>query len=925
MPNCLRLILASLLVTLCVSVKAQTGNYYLTHFAPSLEQFDYLCFDMAQSDNGVMFFATKAGVLEFNGRDWDILEDFSAVYALQVHASGKLYWGGARGFGLVCTDSRGLPATEILSDSSVANVFQALIVGDRVFFLTQDAIYAVDQEKKIITIRPASAAESLLRIFELFGTLYASTDYGIYKLENDKLVPSSLNLNGEVVFALKLENNYVIATAANKLFTCAQDLVIKQIPLQDQAYVDASVIIGGGWLNRQLLALGTLRGGVIFINPINGLTQEIINYSTGLPDNEVFELMTDKNNNVWVAHDYGFTRIAPYMPLHSFSNYKGLQGNLLCAYSLDNSVYVGTSLGLYKLEKTELYDELTYYVNVPVTREKRTPKKDAAPAVEETTPAPTESKKKRLFGFLKRNKAGEDTQTSESQPAAQESSSGSTSTDDDGPDFRRVKKTERILRSAQFEFEKVQGIDAKITHLAEVQGRLLASGLGGLYEVHNLTSKAVLEEPVRYLYSPSTTNFAIICTYNDDVRVLHFLEHYVENVSLFSNLNDPINYIFEGLDNELWLCGVSQLYRARVDGYEVRHRQTIPLEKRNIDETAGVVLNGEVVIAMADGFFRLNREKSVVERIDSLPRSSQYFAHNGNIIYRDKHGWNFIDKTKVEDNLQLLNVFDKLRFIASDAESENLWIISNENKLYKFFGNRVTPAVKEFPLYLRSIVHQDRTIVKLSEIVIDQEHSAVKFEVVQPDYINPDRVEFRYRLEGMQPQWTEWSSNNNIIEFPYLPTADYVLHVEARNIFGKISALEPLPFRVVPPYWRRSWFYALEFAIFASLVILSFRLSTKYRIVSRLLSLLTIILLIEFIQTSINATFVTKESPVIDFLIQVIVALLVLPVEGYLRNLMLRSLDSSGKFYKFLVPQKFTPSYKHQREKFIRETTDHDT
>jgi hypothetical protein len=106
---------------------------------------------------------------------------------------------------------------------------------------------------------------------------------------------------------------------------------------------------------------------------------------------------------------------------------------------------------------------------------------------------------------------------------------------------------------------------------------------------------------------------------------------------------------------------------------------------------------------------------------------------------------------------------------------------------------------------------------------------------------------------------------------------------------------------------------------------LSFRLSTRYRIVSRVLSLLTIILLIEFIQTVIGETILTKNSPVIDFFIQVVVALLVLPVEGYLRNLMLKSLDSSGKFYKFIVPgAPVTRASKEKPETFIRETSDVD-
>jgi hypothetical protein len=906
----------SILFTCCaLALWGQTGNYFLSHYAPSEERFDYVCFDMAQDRKGVMYFATKAGIIEFNGRDWDLLPGLSAVYSIQINDSGEIYWAGAKGFGRISLDKHGFQQAELLSDSTIINVFQTLIVKDQVYFVTEEAIHIFDEKtKNTISIEPLSSAHTFLKAFELFGVVYINTDYGTFKIDQGKLVDSGLNLNKEVVFFARIDESYVIATADNKLYTCTQGVELKPLALKDQAYIDASVIVSGSWLNRQLLALGTLRGGVIFVNPINGITQEIINYGTGLPDNEVFELMTDVKQNVWVAHDYGFTKIAPYLPLRSFSHYTGLQGNLLCAHSAQQTVYVGTSLGLFKLEKVDVYDELVYYVEVEVKAPQKSAAKNqpaASPPKQEAS-TNSESKKGGLFGFLKRNKnapAADEKKTIEADDAE--------ATAIAQPKFRRQKRTEKILRSSQYEFKKVRGIDAKITHLVEVQGRLLASGLGGLFEVNNLEAKPIMEEPVRYLFTPSNSDFVMVSTYNDEVRTLRFAGNTIENSSLFNNVADQIHYIFEGVNKELWLCGMNKIYRADVKGSDVRHKQTIEVHQRNTDRTVGAVWNGEVVLANADGFYQVQRQKNAVARIDSLPKPSQYFAHNGSVVYRDQHGWNFLGAPASGNNLQLLNVFHDLRFITPDKNSQNLWLISGGNELYKFFGDKATPVGDNFPIFLRSIVNQDKKIIKLNEIIMDQEHSSVKFEVVQPDYINPQAVEFRYFLKGMHETWSAWSSNNDVIDFPYLPTGEYTLQVEARNIFGKISTLEPLSFEVLPPYWKRSWFYALEFAVFASLVMLSFRLSTRYRIVSRVLSLLTIILLIELIQTAIGATISLKDSsPVIDFFIQVVVALLVLPVEGYLRNLMLKSLDSSGKFYQFIVPQASPMIMRGKPEKF---------
>jgi hypothetical protein len=933
----MRSIVVAILVFSATVTFGQTGNYFLSHFTPSEERFDYICFDMAQDNKGVMYFATKAGIMEFDGRDWDLLPGPSAIYAIKISSKNEIYWAGSKGFGKIGKDNLGFQQMMPLSAPEVTNVFQIMIVGEKVYFLTEDFVYVLDEKSgKVEVVRPINAEDSFSKLFELFGIVYLNTTAGLFTIDHSKLVPSKLGFSEEVVFFSKLDNNYVLGTATNRLYSFDENLQFTQIKLQDQEYIDASVIVSGSWFNRQLLALGTLRGGVIFVNPINGLTQEITNYNTGLPDNEVFQLMTDLNQNVWVAHDYGFTRIAPFMPLRSFSHYDGLQGNILCTFSSSNSPYVGTSAGLFRLDRIDVYDELVYYVDVeiksPPTKKKV---KKATTAVQPETPVKEEprqevkasdSKKGGLFSFLKKKKKGTAEETAaktETQTTPQNVQEEYEEIEEQSPPrYRREKRIQKTLRAAHHVFKKVQGIDSKITHIAEINGRLIASGLGGLFEVTGLTSKPIIEEPIRYMYAPTGRDFVLISNYNDEIRSLRFVGNYPENSSVFNNLNDQIQFIFENGKDELWFCGINQIYRAEMNGSEIRPKQSIELNQATTEKTIGVIINNEVVLTNTSGFYKLNRANNTFEKIDSLESPSQYFEHHGGLVYRNQHGWNFLSKDKADPNFQLLNIFHDIRFVSSDmSNASNLWLVNGENELYKFFGDKIEPFTKEFPLFLKSIVNQDKKVIEKHDINMDQEHSSVLFTIVQPDYINPTGIEFRYRLKGMNDNWTDWSTNNNQITFNFLPTGDYTLEAQAKNIFGRVSELEPISFEVLPPYWKRSWFYALEFSIIASLVILSFRLSTRFRIVSRLLSLLTIILLIEFIQTAIGATIATENSPVIDFLIQVVVALLVLPVEGYLRNLMLRSLDSSGKFYQFIVP---SSGNKEKPEKFIKETSDVD-
>ncbi len=890
--------LISILLSCAWPAVAQQGSYFLSHHAPSEESFYNVCFDMVQDHYGIMYFAVKAGVLEFDGHGWDLIPAEGAVYGLSRNEAGEVFWAGARGFGKILTAANGRKQLHVLSDSTVTNVFQTLSTGGQTYFLSENKIFLYRGGKASPSLVVAANAQNgFTGMFELFGVVYVQTERNAtFKVNENKLVFADLNFTGHVLFQDEREGVYILGTDDNRLYKIGANLKAEELPIKDQPYADANIVVAGSWINDNLFALGTLRGGVMLINPATGERDQIIDYSTGLPDNEVFDLMTDANQNVWIAHDYGFTQVAPGLPFRSFSYYAGLEGNLLCAYSLGNDVYVGTSLGLYKLGKHEVYDEIISFIDTPTN------------APEPVAQPEDASSRRGVLGFLrrKRNNEGEEPGESESR----------------GTRMKREMRIDRVLRSSEDVFRKVEGINAKVTHLVNANGRLVAAGLEGVFEVEDMTASPIMYGPVRHIQASADQAIMLVATYRDEVSMLHYEKGW-QQVQLLKSLGDQIDYMFEGPMNEWWLCGLDQVHRIELANEEVTRLQRFDMPNANFERTVGLYANDRVILVNSNGFFALSTDGKTLTRIDSLPKPYQYFAVNGQVLYRDDHRWNKIGGSGGPfERLQFLNLFPNLRYITTDEDPADLWIISGGNDLLKFGGSGVPAAQSRFPIFLKSVYSSSATITDFREIAIDQSSSAVTFEVVQPDFINPKGIEFRYFLEGMHQHWSDWSSLNNKISFPYLPPGEYKLRVQARNIFGRTSELSPIPFEVIPPYWKQPWFYAMEFMVFASLVVLSFRLSTRYRIVSRFLSLVTIILLIEFIQTAIGASIVNDDSPVVEFLIQFAVAILIFPVEGFLRNLMLRSLESSGgSFYRLMTglgDQK--KGKKPRRKRAVKET-----
>jgi len=664
-----------------------------------------------------------------------------------------------------------------------------------------------------------------------------------------------------------------------------------------------------------MFALGTLRGGLIFVHASTGKTQEIINYTTGLPDNEVFALMTDKNQCIWAAHEYGFTRVAPYLPFRSFGHYPGLQGNLLCALSFDNEVYVGTSLGLYKLQKEDVYDETVYYV------ENAAPKKQVTVSTSQTKKAETEktpeqgqtpkvdseqeatSKNQGFWRFLKRkqNKQTTTVQAPRDNSGQETPAEATAPVAESTPQIQKLKKIQKVLRSSQFVYKKVTGIDAKITHLLNVQGTIVAAGLGGAFEVNGLQAKTILPEPTRSAFA-SDSGTLFLSTYSDKVHVLRYDIDEWKMMHFLDDLHDQINFMFQGVDEEVWFCALDNVYRLDMAGGKPHHVEKLEISNPNFEDYVGIASNKQVMLANTHSFLRYDREKKTFQPIDSLTRKEamNYFADGGHLWYRDVHSWKWLGQVPKESNLHLLNLFQNVRFIRSDQNPENLWIITGNNELYKFFGERFVPYERGYPVILKSVRNGDAQVADRHKLVFEQDQSSLIFDIVQPDYLASKSIEYRYHVKGLDDTWSEWSSNNNSVNFPYLPAGDYELVVQARDIFGKVQDLEAVSFEILPPFWQRPWFYLLEAVFFASLVVVSVRLSTRYRIVSRILMLLTIIMLIQLLQTTVGGAIGSKDSPVMDFFVQVFVAFLVLPVEGVLRNFMLRSLDSPNRLHRFI-------------------------
>lgn len=887
-----------LFIASCAQVLAQNGNYSLSHFNPLQERSDYLSFDLTQDERGIIYIAGKEGIEEFDGRRWRLIPTPGVAYTI-AKTSKSIVVGGLDGYGQLTNGVENGWRYEPLSQETIAkNIFGSLALKEHAYLINDDHLFVVStlNNKTEQTIK-APEGKELAGIFDLMGLVYVTTvDQELLKVENNKFVTSNLSIPDKHILFVerwKDTNNYLIGTASNRLFIYNGDKGLSEIAVKDQAYLNTHIVSAVAWLNEHVMAVGTLRGGVVFIDITTGVTEEIIDYDTGLPDNEVFALLCDKRQGIWVAHSYGYTRIATNVPFRSFSHYKGLSGNLLTVQSVGGKLYAGTSVGLYVLTQEEVYDEEIYYVTKKIKGSKA---EEAQPVIELTAPEERQRAKRGLFGFLKKQKA-ETNDKSASQSTISTPKSGKSGTSSVA--LKREKRTRKILRSFNYAYKKVNQIEGKVTQLWSWNGKLLAAGPSGLYEVAGTTTKIISDEPIRSFTITKDGSTLIAATYNDEVKTFSADANDWNQTALLDTLHTFVSFLFEDKQENIWLCGLNAIYKAEISDGELVDIVTIPFSNPTMAETFGMAAGSDVFVMIAGKFLRFDLGKEQFTPYDTLAASGKSLVSGNRFWYFDGHNWGSLDqKIKQKFKLEWLNLFPELRFISPDDKNENLWVITSANELYKFSANAMLADTYQYPLFLKDVRNpQTKLAFTPQRVELSQELGEVTFEFIQPEYSGLQTTEYRYWVQGLQEKWSVWSPMNNEIPLPFLPVGSYKVLIQSRNLFGQVAETQPLNFIVVPPYWKRAWFYGAEVAFFSMLVVLSIRLSAmneRYRVVSRLLSLLTVIMLIELIQTAAYSLINITSTPVVDFFIQVTIALLVLPLEGVLRKFMTTA--SGGKF-----------------------------
>ncbi len=275
---------------------------------------------------------------------------------------------------------------------------------------------------------------------------------------------------------------------------------------------------------------------------------------------------------------------------------------------------------------------------------------------------------------------------------------------------------------------------------------------------------------------------------NDEVKI--------ENFTINDGL--PGGWIVPySLDSSIVIASQSGLFRY-VSPEELSAQLPDSLKQLNIE------LSGYFELANVYGYFIQESVTAFQDKVDKVWISNGY-----NIFYIDKKTGEKISNPFKEIKMgKLSTIFcpnNKSCLIGSDY---GLIAIDLSKKIFGDYKY----STKINRVYS---INDSLNISPDKSIILPYNNNSLEFQFSAPYYNAEKDLQYSYKLEGHNDNWSSWSTNNRV-DFLKLKEGDYNFYVKAQNVYNKISLSDSINFSINPPWFRS----IIAYIVYCVLVIL---------------------------------------------------------------------------------------------------------
>lgn len=140
-----------------------------------------------------------------------------------------------------------------------------------------------------------------------------------------------------------------------------------------------------------------------------------------------------------------------------------------------------------------------------------------------------------------------------------------------------------------------------------------------------------------------------------------------------------------------------------------------------------------------------------------------------------------------------------------------------------------TVVITEFSLFNKPVPFRrgdatsllKKPMSETTSLELDYDQNFIGFEFAGLHFVSPARNRYAYKLEGLDPDWTETDASRRFASYANLAPGDYVFRVRAANSDGVWSVADAvIDIHIAPPWWLTWWAKSLMVLLAAMLLLL---------------------------------------------------------------------------------------------------------
>lgn len=331
-----------------------------------------LIWNVVQDEDGILYLANNEGVIIHDGSSWQLIPTPNPVRSLAVGPNKIILVGCKEDLGaLLPNDKHAYTYRSFLQIKDLKTNFNEVlhihVVGNQVNYITDKNVFKLDLNDPKLTAVPLQINYPTEGVGSVSTEAWLySEQQGAKKISNNQV--HNLNLPNDIlqkgmykIFPDKNKQKYYLITLTDEIYVF-QNGNFNRLTTSVDAEFSKSHIIDAAAFSNGNLAVATYTSGVFIISPDGNLLRKIAKTNNLIPDNNIYSLFVDKQENLWVAHAKGISHFLFSLPIQAYK-IDNVGGKITSLLEHNNQLYCTATTGTYKLSNNT-FTPLTNLQNI---------------------------------------------------------------------------------------------------------------------------------------------------------------------------------------------------------------------------------------------------------------------------------------------------------------------------------------------------------------------------------------------------------------------------------------------------------------------------------------------------------------------------------------------------------------------------------